>query len=130
MPQPLKDIWVIGEGFLRSSFGTLQTLRTEVSDDNSKGKHGNHSIPYIYQQYKVKPFYQASSGSATWTLYKLFNSLVGALNKESKLPEYILMLPDRHIILDINYYRPGIGFIIDRAMSWLGKQLDRAISIK
>ena len=123
--QPLKMLWVIGEGFLRSSFGTLQTLRTEAKDSNQE-----NTTSYIYRQYKVKPFYQTSSGNASGALYKLYNSVVNALNKEDQLPEYIIMLPDHDVILHTDYFFPGIGFILERIMNWLGKQLDRALTIR
>ena len=121
--EPIRELWVIGEGFLRSTFGTLQTLRTEPQQlaefrSQSHGQRGklqkcHPSIPYIYKNFKVKPFYQPNAGDARGTLYKLYQSLVQALNKQNKLPDYIVMLIDRDIILQLDYFKPGVKYILE-----------------
>ena len=102
---PLREIWIVGEGFLKSSFAKLQTMKTSADSQQS---------PYVYQQFLIKPFYQTGMGSAPGTVHKLYNSLVEAFNKSHKLPHYILMVPDRDIILQLDYFAPGIGFIIEQ----------------
>ena len=86
--------------------------------------------PYVYQQFLIKPFYQTGMGSAPGTVHKLYNSMVEAFNKSHKLPHYILMVPDRDIILQLDYFAPGIGFIIEQTMEWLFKQIERLIEAK
>ena len=115
---------MVGEEFLHSSFATLQALKTSPSDNNLD------EIPYIYQEYGITPFYQALTGSAEGTLCNQYNSLVEALNKDNHLPEYILLFPDRDIILELNYFAPGTLFILDQELQWLAKSLDRAITAR
>ena len=99
----MKEVWIIGEGFLRSSFSTLQSMKTD-----------NKVPPYIYQHYRLKPFYQASAGGAQGTQQNLYNSLIQALNnKGNVMPEYVIMIPDCDIILELNYFAPGTLFILD-----------------
>ena len=86
--------------------------------------------PYLYQQYHIKPFYQASSGSASGTLFKIYNSVVEGLNSDNKLPEYIIVLLDRDIILDLDYFVPGTLFILHQEIKWLSKQLDRVLTAR
>ena len=114
-------MWIVGEGFLKSSFATLQTMKTSLDSQN---------WPYIYQHFQIKPFYQTGSGSAVGTIHKLYNSLVEALNKSHILPHYILVIPDRDIILQLDFFALGIGFIIEQMMEWLFKQVDHLIEAK
>ena len=132
--QALNDLWIVGEGFLRSSLGTLQTLQTNGNQEVRYGSGDNSAIqrgetPYIYEQYRVRPFYQPSSGNAQGTLHKLYNSVVEALNKDNKLPTYILMVPDRDIILQFIHKRE-VHAIIDQGMAWLAKKIDHAITLR
>ena len=119
---PLKEIWIIDEGFLRSTYGSLQSMKSSVGIDEGA------QMPYLYQHYKVTPFYQASSGSATGTLQNVYNSLVQALNKDNKLPEYIIFLLDHNLILEIDFFYPGKVFVLEQIIHWLSKQVDHAIS--
>ena len=127
--QPLRDIWLVGKGFLQISLGTLQTLRTEPDDalqgsSNTNAVNSTIQIPYIYQHYKVRPYYQVSSGDAEGTLHKLYNSVVQAINKEPRLPQYLLMFLDRDVILQLNYFQPGISFVLECRLAWLAKNID------
>ena len=76
----------------------------------------------------MKPLYQASSGNADGTIHKLFNSIIEGLNESNILSDYILLLPDRDIILQLEHFHLGIGFVIEQCLNWLAKQLDRALS--
>ena len=144
--QAINYLWLIGEGFLRSTLGTLQTLRTDpdlaqwsnkqdASDNRSRettqarsSREAQLKIPYIYQNFRIKPFYQPNSGNSVGTLYKLFNSVVEGLNSENKLPKYILVLADRDLLLQVGHLQAGIGHILAKIINWLGKNIDRAIS--
>ena len=90
-----------------------------------------HSVkerPYIYQQYKIKHLFQPSSGTADGTMENLLKSFSEALNNDNVLPEYLLIIPDRDIILDINYFEPGTMYFIDQHLQWLARQFDRIIT--
>ena len=119
--RPLRDLWIVGEGFLRSIYGMLQHLKTEAIA-------ANESIPYMYQQIHVHPFYQTSNGTAQGTLHKILNSVIEGLNESNKLPHYILILVDRDIILQLDYFVPGTFFILEQEMKWLTKEIDRCLS--
>ena len=45
--------------------------------------------------------------------------MVEGLNKDNFLPEYIVIIPDRDIILELNYFKPGMVFVLDQLIKWL-----------
>ena len=102
---PTRDLWIIGEGFLRASFGALQDLKSEA-------KTSNRTLPYLYDFFRITPFFQKSASTPEGTLHKLHNSIIEGLNKETYLPHYIIFIPDRDIILQADFFHPGIGFVL------------------
>ena len=78
----------------------------------------------------MRPFYQANTGGAENTIVNIYNSIVQALNTETKLPKYILILPDRDVILQMNFFKPGLLHLLEKCMAWLGKNIDRALSAR
>ena len=63
------------------------------------------------------------------TLYNLYNSVSEAIHKKKYLPKYIMLLPDHDLILHIDYFEPGVVYILQQALDWLPKQIDRVITI-
>ena len=117
--KPIRILWIVGDGFFRSAYSELQSMKT-----------GNDPKvwPYIYQQFQLKPYFQKSAGTSDGATYKLHNSLAEALNAENRLPEYVLIFPDRDIILDINYFKPGNHTLIKLSLNWLAKEIDKSLA--
>ena len=76
----------------------------------------------------VWPYYQPNVGSAHSSLYKRYNSIIEAINKEKELPKYILIFPDHDLILQLNYFNIRIGYILHECIHWLSKNVDRAMT--
>ena len=114
---------MIGEGFFKSIFSTLQDIKQEANISHKP-------IPHIYDFYKITPYFQKSSGSTEGTLYKIYNSLVEGLNKENYLPHTVLLIPDRDLILQADFFQPGIGYVMGVQLDWLLKNIHRAIKMR
>ena len=105
-----------------SAFAAFQAIKTSASSDNS-------AKPFLYEFFRIRPFYQMSAGTPEGTLHKIFNSMASALNNENySLPKYITMIPDCDIILQINHYEPGVVFIIEEQLNWLFRKLERSLT--
>ena len=118
--KPLQKLWIVGEGFLRSTFATLQTLKTNSKSVEEK--------PFIYNYFQITPFYQSSSGSPDGTLHKMLNSIIDGLNKTTIMPDIILLIPDRDIILQANYFQPGIFGVMEMLMEWLDEEIYKVLT--
>ena len=68
----------MGEGFLRAPLGTLQILRTEVEQTDGRPskseKPRKTAVPFIYEYFRVQPFYQPNCGTAELTTSNLLTS--------------------------------------------------------
>ena len=108
------DDW---EGFLCSTFVSLQAMKSETSI-SSRVK------PYMYDFFKIHPFYQKSAGNPEGTLHKLFNSVIEGLNKEKQLPYFIMFVVDRDIVLQTDHFKPGIIFVLEKQLDWIFREVD------
>ena len=65
----------------------------------------------------------------------IFNEFIHHMNKKSqssefKLPRYIVILPDKDILADINFNNFGIERIVDDAIHWLSRNVHRSIQLR
>ena len=98
------DVWVLGDTFLKETVNSLIALNNSASS-----KHC--TPPYLFQQYNVKPFYNVKI-SAARGLACLLNPLLEALNEQARLPKYIIMIPDKYIIVETKSYGFGASYIL------------------
>ena len=88
------------------------------------------SQPYMFDFFNIKAFYQPSNRSAEGSLHKIFNALVEALNAKAHLPKYLIVIPDRDLILQAGHFNQGLNHILDKDVLWLTKQIDRAFTVR
>ena len=87
-----KNLWLIGDAFLKEIFATLQDIRTEA-------RAGERAMPYIMAHYNVDAFTTVQQ-----PVCSLLTQVVNALNKainESKpphLPRFLLILLDKDFV--------------------------------
>ena len=110
------DVWVLGDTFLKETVNSLIALNNSASSKNC-------TPPYLFQQYNVKPFYNVKT-SAARGLACLLNPLLEALNEQARLPKYIIMIPDKDIIVETKSYGFGASYILASAIYFLIRQME------
>ena len=69
--------------------------------------------------------------SAVKGVARLYNALIEALNAQKfRLPKYIVMVPDKDLIEQINFYSFGASTVISAALQWLVHQMELTIEQK
>ena len=66
-------------------------------------------------------------GTPEGTLHKMYNSIVERLNKNNALLNVILMVPDRDVILQADFFQPGIFYVMHQQLRWLARNINRAL---
>ena len=117
----MKDLWIVGDYFLFEVFPNLQASRAQAAANKT-------SPPYLYQYYNVSAFYKKTLSPSHEGVSRLLNSFIEGLNSKEKFPKYAPMIPDVDIIDTTDYFDFGAGIIFDSIMSWLFKQLTRAVN--
>ena len=116
----LMDIWFIGDAFLQDVFATMQTMKSTAAMDKQ-------SPPYVYEQYNVFVFFTAQTSHQINFLARVQNAMMEAFNRRFHLPRYIVIMLDKDLIEVVNYFKYGESMILDKAIQWLSKELDRTI---
>ena len=86
------------------------------------------TTPYMYEFSNIVPIYQASNGAETGSLSRIYNSIFEGLNRKDHLPHYILIFPDRDLLMDANFYQFGCAEVLHHILKWLCLRIDRAIA--
>ena len=66
-------------------------------------------MPYMQKFYNILDF---STGTGFSGIARMIHPLVQALNKNNHLPKYILLMPDRDILIELRKekHKCGIGY--------------------
>ena len=80
--------------------------------------------PYTLDYYNPKGFYYSSSSWLESATSRILNKLIDALNKNDRLPKYILIFPDMDIIADLKKFDFGTANILANITNWLMRQCD------
>ena len=121
--EAIEDLWLIGDSFLRTSYSSLQEMRTDAKVNKITG-------PYIYDYYNIKAYFQASNGSSSAALFNILNSVIEGLNDKTHLPRYILICPDRDLLQHANHFLFGIHIILEKIVPWLVKEIEKMLKIR
>ena len=108
-----KDVWIVGDQFLQTMYGTLTAMKNQAYKSNKKAL-------YIHDYYNVKAYWKYSpSMTITSTIARISNGLVEALNDSVKLPRIILFLPGSDILCKAAFYNIGASMVIGDNVEWL-----------
>ena len=98
----------------------MQGLKTTVELKNS-------DPPYLYSMYNLKFFYMNLISPVQPMIVRLYNALVQALNENEHLPKFIIVIPDKNIIEQLNCFDCGINEMIEDNLSWLFKNISQIL---
>ena len=123
--QAQKDIWILGDSFLRDTFRTLQALGESRKERNDRKDKRTENIPYIISQYNVVPL--MLNFSAFSLLARLINNMIEGLNATNRMPRILLVILDQAIVREINFFEYGISKVLAKVLTHLIKQIQKAI---
>ena len=116
----VRTLWMVGDDFFRSLFGSLAAICTQARIHNSKQ-------PYIYDNFEVVALHKNSYGNTRSCLARINNAMVEELNKEYKLPKCIVIFLDSDIIEMAEIFDCGVKAILDNCFKWLYGSMDQNI---
>ena len=108
------DVWLIGDTFLKESIGSLHALR-----DSAKVR--NKDPPFLFQQFNIHDY---CAGAAYSGIARMIHAFVQALNDRNRLAKYIIMVPDRDIVVSLLHKDIDSLYIMGAALHYLIRQID------
>ena len=140
----VRNLWLIGDGFLHSMFMTLQELKvmtTEVENEimhtpdttneelKSSEKPKKESL-YIYDYFNVSALTANLLSLIKSPMECIHNALEKGLNDTSKLPHAIVMVINQDLLDSFDNAPSGKSNIIALLWKWLVQNMDRSIMVK
>ena len=89
------DLWILGDNFLREIFRSFEAMRT-------RGKKEKEEIPpYMEDYYNVKEFYKPVLAGEKYTMGRIINKLIEAINNRKRLPKTLIVVTDKDLVTDV-----------------------------
>ena len=108
------DLWIVGDTFLKETSSDLYDLQDKASQKQQP-------VPFIFKYFNVRGFY--TNKGVRSGINRLLDPLVEALNKYHKLPKYLLIVPDKDLMSQLNWDN-NISISIGAAIHYIVKQTD------
>ena len=118
----LKDVWIVGDGFIYDTFSTFQSAKIEARIDKTKP-------PYLHDYYNVKFLMYPPLSNVKSTEARFVNSLIEGLNEKLTLPKYIIIILEKDFLEGVlpRLYDHGLKTIMREGMEWIMKTMSRIL---
>ena len=116
----VKDVWILGDQFLREIYSALPAMHRESTITR-------HDMVNCCNFYNVDGLFYYNTQSVTSSFTRIVNSLIITLNKLNTLPRMVMIVPDKDLINHINFSSSGTTQIVGIVMDWLIRQIERII---
>ena len=117
----LKLVWIIGAEFLKDMDQSLTSVKLQVTQS------ANANPLYLCMNYNVITFFSTNLRNTNPFLARIYNSLVEGLNSSHQLPQYIMVMLDRDLIVNVDLYDYGVSRTIEDTLKWLSINLNQAL---
>ena len=118
--QALRSVWMIGDDFLYRVFPGFQQLKSDCFVKKE-------DLPYLYQYYYLNAWYVKQIQSTVPSMAKIQNAMAAAFNEFNSLPKYLMILPDKDLIVLVEHYDKGAKQLLMENVCWLIRQIGRAL---
>ena len=61
---------------------------------------------------------------------RVINSMIEGLNSKEQLPKYVLVVMDKDLIENVNYFEFGLADIMDECVFWMVKEANKLFEIR
>ena len=96
----------MGDSMLRNTIGEFQRMH-----DLAKSNR-DIMIPYLYEFYNIHHYTKlASDGGVESPTARMLNAFIEGINKRSRLPRYVIVMPDIDIIEEVDLFEPEAAMI-------------------
>ena len=118
----IKDMWFLGDAFLKEMYHTLQTMKIRPGHDRSRPNYE----PYLHKQYNVRSYYDLKNFSSENALSRIFNALIRGLEENARklLPRYIVIILGEDFFRMINHTDYGVSLMIGKCLEWMMANLE------
>ena len=119
-----KDLWIIGDSTMKELYYTLRAMKTSARQGADRAQALE---PFIHRHYNVKEFDKTKQFARDNVMARIVNSFISALNENTKLPKFLVVIPDDEVIRMLNYTGYGVKVMLGKCIHWMMGQIDKEI---
>ena len=86
-------------------------------------KNATSSPPYLLDYFNTIGFYKRITGGVKYAVARIVNSLIEALNTKDRLPRFIIVIPGKNVVSDINVFEFGASRVLADITRWMVRQI-------
>ena len=120
----LLDIWFVRDNFLADSFSKLSELTEEAIKDCSQDKF------YMQEYYNIHGCFELAQSGVQRVTARIINLLIAACNKFHKLPRFIVVMPDKDLLCDMDVFHHQVQEILKTNVDWMVRHISITIHRK
>ena len=83
--------------------------------------------PYIHEQFNVLAYYRQFTTGIRRCAAQIINSLIEALNECDHLLRYLIIVPDKDLISDIDVFEFRVSKVVSDVVQWMLKEINMFI---
>ena len=120
--EALRDLWIVGDVLCEIYNGLLAIRAT--------ARINKRSPPYIFDHYNVFGFFANLTFYVRSSLARILNAVIEGINTKSKLPRYVIIIPDKDILESFKFCDFGIKTLLKGSIQWLHQKINRVFETR
>ena len=127
--EAFNEVWIVGDDFLKDCANTMKSRKrsTQTAPLFKSGQQVTTNKYLLHQNYNVKIFY---AGSGVRGANRFIYPLVEALNNNHKLPQYIIIIPDKDMISVFKGNKFHTGIVMGSTIHYILRQYEMYIECR
>ena len=85
---------------------------------------------YLQEYYNIKAFYELGKNGVCHMATRIINLLIEAFNTMHKLPRFLVIMPDKDILSELNIFDLFVNATIREYVTWMVKQIAMLVRCK
>ena len=119
--QAIFNVWFVGDQFIKDVHNTYKAIIDQTSSKSTTKK--TDPPPYTQEQFNVRMYYKQFTSGVRYAATRMINSLLDALNEQDRLPKYLVIVPDKDLLYDIDVFEFGAHKVLADVLQWMLKEM-------
>ena len=98
-----------------------------------RGKYKRSSAytkTYLQEYYNIHSFYELTKASVTRISTRIVNSVISGVNQTHGLPRFLVIMPDKDLLCNMDVFHPEICHLIRENVDWMVRQISMVVRRK
>ena len=115
----------MGDNFLADA----HRMFAELCEESMK-RSSAYTKTYLQEYYNTHSFYELAKVGVTRISTRIVNSVISGVNQTHGLPRFLVIMPDKDLLCDMDVFLPEICHLIWENVDWMVRQISMVVRRK